>query len=996
MFRGLPAKAAALALLSLFTLMPARAGAQSQASNGSIEGTITDASGAVLPGVTVTVTNIETGISQTVVTNERGLFRAPLLPLGTFKVVAELQGFKRVEKTGITLSVGETAVVNAAMSVGQVSETINVSADSPALNTARIDVGHTMSNTEVHNLPLVARNPYNFALVQPGVTGTENVEFGVPHLAANGASMRINYMIDGNTNTEKDRAGLRLLPMSEVMIQEVKVVTTGFAPEFGQTMGMVFNAVTPSGTNAFHGEGSYLFRRKPFSAFPFYFGCGSTTAAATCPSLDAVEQSYLAANPGKTHDDFIANQKPETRVDTGTADVGGPIIKNKLFFYGGWEQTRRDLSSTSLITVSPSVVASVGIKAQPAAAPNVQTAKFKIGKGDYQMSQGTRLTARWIQFHNDAPYNSGGGTATLERATDFLDAMDSTAAQLVSTIRSNKLNEFRFQYAHRHQSSVANGDSGTGPAVTISAPAISFGGPWGATGQGNAGFDFKQDITQAIDNFTYIRGAHSYKMGFDYQHIYDARTSAPQFIYTFPTVDSYNAAKSGTAPFGYTSMSQITGNLSFNMSSNVFSTFVQDDWQLLPSLKLLYGLRYDLYKYPAGLADAPLPQTQSFNTDKNNFGPRVGAAWSIDADTVLRASTGIMYDQPILGGYEQALQLSGSPRAPIYTFSGTSAGAPAFPAGVTSGTVAQQSPWAVNPAFDVGHTWQSNAQVERALGRDFTASVAVMYAKGTQLPVVNDVNLINPVGALADGRPIYSTAVNASTRLNPQFNHIFEVQSIGESNFKSVTFQTDKRFSHGLSFNVQYSFGKGTDDTPLRTQLTVQSEAGPSDPSNLKRDEGPNPLDMRHSLNGNIVYQTSNHSSNAFVRGLLSNNQFGVLLQFNSGLPTNILANTDLNKDATSSDRPLDITRNSLYLPARKNMDLRYTRWIPIGGSVRAEVIAELKNVFNTVQMSGINTTLAVDANGNPLTAIPTDPNQFTTPSGFEQRKFQLGFKVRF
>jgi carboxypeptidase family protein/TonB-dependent receptor-like protein len=986
MFRGIPARAA-LALLALLALSPARAWAQSQASNGSIEGTITDASGAVLPGVTVTVTNIETGISQSVVTNEKGLFRAPLLPLGTYRVTAELQGFKRFEKTGVTLSVGETAVVNAAMSVGQMSETVNVQGDSPALNTARIDVGHTMSNTEVHNLPLVARNPYNFALVQPGVTGTENVEFGVPRLAANGAAMRINYQIDGNTNTEKDRAGLRLLPMSEVMIQEVKVVTTGFAPEFGQTMGMVYNAVTPSGTNIFHGEGSYLFRRNPFSAFPFFFGCGSTTPASQCPSLDTV-----IANSGKSK----ADNRPATKVDTGTADVGGPIIKNKLFFYGGWEQTRRDLSSNSLITVSPAVVASVGVKAQPAAAPNVQTAKFKILKGDYQISPGTRLTARWIQFHNDAPYNSGGGTATLERATDFLDAMDSTAAQLVSAISSSKLNEFRFQYAHRHQSSVANADSGTGPAITVSSPAISFGGPWGATGQGNAGFDFKQDITQAIDNFTYIRGAHSYKAGFDWQHIYDQRTSAPQFLYTFPTVDAYNAAKSGTAPFGYTSMTQITGNLSFDMATNVFSTFVQDDWQVLPSLKLLYGVRYDLYKYPAGLANAPLAQTASFNTDKNNFGPRLGAAWSIDPKTVLRASTGLMYDQPILGGYEQALQLSGSPKAPIYTFSGTSAGAPAFPAGVTSGTVAQQSPWAVNSNFEVGHTWQSNAQVERLLGRDFTASVAVMYARGYQLPVVNDINLINPTGALADGRPIYSAAVNASTRANPLFNHIFEVQSIGDSNFKSMTLQADKRFSHGLSFNVQYSFGKGTDDTPLRTQLTVQAEPGPSDPSNLKRDEGPNPLDMRHSFNGNIVYQSTSHSSNAFVRGLLSDNQIGVLLQFNSGLPTNIIANSDLNKDATSSDRPLDVSRNSLYLPVRKNVDMRYTRWIPLHGTVRAEVIAELKNVFNTVQMSGINTTVVTDAAGVPATAIPTDPYAFPNPSGFEQRKFQLGFKVRF
>src|SRR5579862_8286431 len=300
------------ALLALALAAPVFA--QSTAANGAIEGTISDTSGGVLPGVTVVIVNTETGVDRTVVTNEKGIYRAPLLPLGTYKVSAELQGFKKFEQTDIKLSVGQTQTVNATLAVGTVSETVTVnSSDLPALETSRIDIGHTMSDVEVHNLPLVARNPYNFALVQPGVTGYENVEFGVPHLAANGASMRINYMVDGNTNTEKDRAGLRLLPMSEVMISEVKVVTTGFAPEFGQTMGMVYNAITPSGTNQYHGEGSYLFRRNPFSAFPFYFGCGSTTPASQCPSLDSV-----VAASGETKSQL----KPQTRVDTGTADVG--------------------------------------------------------------------------------------------------------------------------------------------------------------------------------------------------------------------------------------------------------------------------------------------------------------------------------------------------------------------------------------------------------------------------------------------------------------------------------------------------------------------------------------------------------------------------------------------------------------------------------------------------------------------------------------------------
>jgi hypothetical protein len=969
-----------LLLTGLLLACAATASAQSQAANGAIEGTISDAQGGVLPGVTVTVHHVDTGADRSVVTNEKGFYRALLLPLGTYRVAAELQGFKKFEQTGVTVSVGSTAVVNATLSVGTVSETITVSAqETPALDLARIDIGHTMTDLEVHNLPLVARNPYNFALVQPGVTGYENVEFGVPRLAANGAAMRINYMIDGNTNTEKDRAGLRLLPMSEVMIQEVKVVTTGFAPEFGQTMGMVYNAVTPSGSNSFKGEGGYLFRRNPFSAFPFFFGCGSTTPAANCPPI--------AANA----------VKPATRVDTGTADVGGPIIRNKLFFYGGWEQTRRDLSSGALITVDPSIVAAVGVKPQPAAAPNVQTAKFKIAKGDYNIGNSSRLTARWIQFHNDAPYNASGPTTTLERNTDFLDAMDSIAGQLVSTVHSNKLNELRFQYAHRHQSSFANADSGSGPAINIASPAIQFGGPFGGTGQGNANWDFKQNITQFIDNFTYIRSSHSYKFGVDVQHIYDDRTSAPQFLYVFPTLVAYQAAKSGVAPRGYTSMTQITGDLGFNMSTNVFSTFVQDDWQLGPSLKILYGVRYDLYKYPDGLPDAPLAQTHSFNTDGNNFGPRVGVAWAVTPTTAFRASTGWMFDQPILGGYEQALQLSGSPKAPIYTFNGTSTGAPAFPNGASTGALSTQSPWAVNSDFVVARTWQVNAQLEHSFANDFTASIGAIYTDGNHLPVVTNINPINPIGTLSDGRPIFNTSASAATRLDPRFNLIQEVQSVGESTFKSMTLQAGKRFRKGLSFNVQYALGKGFDNAPLLTQLTVQSEAGRSDPTNLDRDKGPNPLDIRHSFTGNLVYTSSSNSQNAVVRNLLNGNQIGFLFQFNSGLPVNLPTNArDLNGDGVAADRPLFVDRNSMYMPTRKNVDMRYTRMFPIHNTMRAELIAELKNVFNTEQLQSLTTTISVDAAGNPLTPIPTDPYQFPNPSGFEQRKFQLGFKFRF
>src|SRR5258705_2117002 len=141
------------AVLSLAFTTPAFA--QSQGANGAIEGTVTDSSGGVLPGVTVTVSNLDTGLDRSMVTNEKGLYRAPLLPLGTYRVVAELSGFKKFEQSGLTLSVGQTAVINATLSVGAVSETVTVNAESPLIDTARIDIGHTMTDLEVHNLPLV-------------------------------------------------------------------------------------------------------------------------------------------------------------------------------------------------------------------------------------------------------------------------------------------------------------------------------------------------------------------------------------------------------------------------------------------------------------------------------------------------------------------------------------------------------------------------------------------------------------------------------------------------------------------------------------------------------------------------------------------------------------------------------------------------------------------------------------------------------------------------
>lgn len=969
----------AVVLAAALALSAGPARAQSTAINGTIEGTIKDASGGLLPGVTITVSNIDTGAERTVVTDSNGIYRATLLPLGTYQITAELAGFKKLQQTQIPISAGSTAVINITMEVGGVSEVVSVQADAAVVDLGKIDVGRNLNEREIHNLPLVSRNPYNFALLQPGVSGLENSEFGVPRFSANGSLLRINYQVDGNTNTQKDRAGLRLMPMSEVAIGEVKVTTSGYAPEFGQTMGLVYNAITPSGTNKIRGDVSYRFRRTPFSAYPFYSTINPRTPA----------------------------NKPADKVNTVTASAGGPIVRDKAHYYAGFERTYRDMTRT--FTFTPELVAQVGQPPQPNAVPAFQAVKFFLGKVDYQLAQGHRLTARVNLFENGNPYNGGGGgTTTIERSFDFADRMSSSAAQFVSNWGSNRLNELRVQYARRHQSRTAHEGTPQGISVNIT-NAISFGHPT------SDGEDFIQGITQILDNFTLIRGRHSFKVGFDFQYVSDDRSVPLTSTYTFPTVAAYLAAKAGTAPFGYTSFSQVIGDPNFSMGTKLFSAFWQDDWRLKENVKLLYGFRYDAYFYPKANADAPFAYNKAFANDTNNFGPRLGLAWTLGAkkDQVIRASTGIMYDQPLLAVYENSIQQNGLPARTTYTVPGTGPGAPAFPgtlSNVPAGAVLPpQSIFAPDPDLKLAYNIQNSAQYERAFGRAYHASAGVIYNRGDNLPVITNINLINPIGRLADGRGIYSTAINANTRLDPRFNQINVVQSPGESTYRAVLLTFGKRSSNGVQYDLNYTLGKGIDTAPLQgATLSVQGDQPRSDPADLARDKGPNALDTRHSFNGSIVATTRFNRGPAALRRLLSDNQAGIILQFNSGLPFTLTGNRDLNADGQNNDRPLNIGRNSYYLPARWNVDARLSRFIPLGGARRVEVLAEFKNILNTVQTSSVRTGVNVDTAGNVLTplvfgavastftAVPAEGKDFLPLNGYEQRKVQLGFKFAF
>jgi hypothetical protein len=962
---------AALLLAAILASVPPLH-AQSQAINGSIEGVVRDATGAVLPGVSVNVANLDTGQQRTLTTNSDGGYRAVLLSLGTYRVKAELQGFKTIERTGVTLSAGQTAVVNFAMEVGGVAEIVSVTGEAPVSEPGKIDLGRTIGEAEVRNLPLVSRNPYNFAFLQANVTGYENEEFGVPRINANGTQMHTNYLIDGNTNTEKDRAGLRLLPASEIMVREVKLITSGFAPEFGHTTGMVYNAVTPSGSNDFRGSVSYRFRRKAMSEWPFFLNRGTPEAP---------------------------RPKPDTHVNNYTATLGGPIVKDKWFFYGGYEFVDRDLSADRVISVTPANASRLGLSTTtiPAAGviPASQSVNFFLGKTDYQLAPEHKLSARYFFFKNESPFNIGGGLNTVDWAWDFHDRMDSASAQLISSFGSSRLNELRFQFARRHQFKTASEGSGTGPAITVSGVA-NFGGPIATVS--DAGFDFSQKIWQVLDNFTVLSGRHSFKAGFDVQFIDDFRRNNLFQLYTFPTVDAYLAAKSGANPRSYSTFSQLVGDPTVAYNSTFLSLFVQDDLRVSDRLKVLFGVRYDLFKIPDARPFAANPASSKFKVDKNNFAPRAGFSWTLDssARTVLRASSGIMYEPPLIDFYDNSIQRNGDPRTLTATLNPTSLGAPAFPATLSDlppgFTRPLQSIVAMDTDFSTQYTILSNVQIERALTSDFSASLGYVNSTGRNMPVLVDTNLIPTGLTLADGRPIFSTAVTSATRVNQNFNHVDTFESIGKGTYNAFTVTVNKRMSHGFQAQASYTLAKGEDNAPLTGTYVVGSlDDRLSDPTNVDRDKALVPFNQTHTFVLSALLSPK-VSGSGVGAALINHNQLGFIVQANSGLPFSIRANRDLNLDGVQNDRPIGIDRNTGRLGRVFNVDARYVRFIPLGTRLRTELFVEAKNIFNTQNVMSVNRVVAVDAAGNPTVSL----SSLAQLSGYLQRNIQAGLKLNF
>ncbi len=705
--------------LFLLTCVPAT-WAQSESINGSIRGRISDPSDQPVASARVTALNNATGYSRNVDSGEDGYYVIVSLPLGTYTVTVMKDGFTTLKFTEIVLQAGREAVVDGALKLGAVSTSIEVSGGAPILDPARTNISRTISEDEVQNLPLTSRNPYNWIMFQPGVSGHPNPELGIPRtLNTNGFVDRINYQMDGMVDTESDRYGLRLFPISSVYVSEVQTVSNSFAPEFGGTTGNIYNVITGSGTNNLHGMFQWI--RGP---------------------VDTTARPILLSS---------TLPKPNLLMNSYGMNAGGPLKKDKLFLFGAYEHLYRALPVPITVNaVNQTALEGVGIPAsQFGTAPSVQHAQFLDIRGDWDINQKNRVFARVNYFRNEYPFNTAvGGMNLISAESDFRDRAHVGGLQWVSTISPQMVNEFRFSYPYRNEKHIAGALTGAQPAVTISGIA-NFGGSV------SVGDVFAEKIPSWNDNLTYTRGPHTFKGGFGYSRIIDVQQGDSFTQYVFGSVAAYQAAVSGANPKSYDTVNALIGNTRVGYISNFFNFFGQDSWQVRPSLLVTYGIRYDRFLSPSPNAAAPFPFSRDFHNPSGDVSPRLGLAWRVGSKTVVRASWGMFYDAPPTNLWFNALSNDGSGRSFNASLSSSSPGAPSFPQPLTTATApAIPSVFTVTPNFKNAYAMTATLQVSRELSKNDALTFAYVNTGGRQLQWLHNINLINPLGSLLDGRPV--------------------------------------------------------------------------------------------------------------------------------------------------------------------------------------------------------------------------------------------------
>lgn len=963
-----------------------------QGNQGALEGSVVDSSGAGVPDAALTATNTATGITFKTTTGADGLFAFPVLPVGTYTIDVEHSGFTKLTRKDIRVTIGARLNLTLTLAVAGQTQSVTVTGETPLVETTRSQVSNTVNDRAIENLPTNGRNFINFALLTPGVT--LDVRGGDISFAGQRGTLN-SLIVDGSDNNNTffgqslGRTGSGRAPyqFSEDAVQEFQVNSNAYSAELGHAGGAVINVVTKSGTNDFHGTAFEFFRDKGLNA------------------NDPINKQRGFARSPYHFNQFGGN-------------LGGPIIRDKMFFFFDYDGQRNTLPNTVFLGVTPPATPTANqqtaldyLQARDGSWIRTQNQNVYLGKVDWRLGANQLLSVRYnAQRFNGAGFENGGPQNSSEHTGASNVNTDTLTGSLTSTISSRIVNVARAGYTRDDEPGLSNSIN---PEATI------FQG--GVTDLVVGRNFFSPRFTNIRrgefgDTITFVHGRHSIKTGFNALVDRIANFFPGNFsgAYTFNSLEGFGCDLNGggascfTGPDASDRFVQAfagsgTSGPTTNPNFQEYSAFAQDEWRIRNDLTLNFGLRYDLdliaqppvLNPSASLAAAGIA-TNKIHNDVANFGPRIGIAWNpLGNKLVVRTGYGIFYGRTpsITVGTAfsnnalnvQTLTFTG---ANIPQYPNTMCGAPTDSpscAAPTGGTAGVPSIYVFQRNYHEPNVQQANLGIEYQIQPTMSVQINYLWVKGTHLTRTRDINLQGPETPTVIGL-VGSTqtfTVNRITQPRPiaGFARIAEFESSANSTYNGLTIQVNKRFSHNYQFLASYTYGKVIDDNPDATSVvpfSFDDAKMVQDPLDLGGDRGPGVNDQRHRFVFSPIWDLNSYASNLspVARYLLGGWQLSAIFTAQSGQPYSGLVNFDLNGDSNSrTDRTPGLGRDTFYLPNFVSLDPRITKSIPITERVKAQLILEAYNAFNRVNYTSVSTT-QYSASTNTTTCAGTpDPN---------------------
>src|SRR5690242_5889068 len=938
-------------------LLPLLASAQ-QALTGTITGTVTDPTEAAVPGAQVTARNTETGLERTATSGELGLYTLTLLPVGTYEVTARKQGFADVKVGSVRVGVGQLLTVELRMTVGAAATQVQVEAGAAAVETTRASVASSVDNNQISNLGINGRDFTQFLLLTPGVTKdvrTGDLSFGGLRGTLN------NLQVDGSDNNNNfygqalGRTGTGRAPyqFSVDSVDELQVNSSSYSAEFGRDGGAVTNVVTKSGTNAFHG-----------SAFEY------------------LRDRYMNANTWINNSRGIPRQPFHVNQFGGT--LGGPVVKNKDFFFFNYDGQRRHLPNPVFLGVPvPAALA-----ADPANQSKIQLLTSKLDpyqlaydqdvylvKNDWQINDKHRLSGRYNrQRFNGVGLESSGNQVAYEHSGTASVYTDTVATSLASVFSATLINEFRFQYMQDNEPSVAYS---TGPETVLrqgGVTALSF----GASSITPRFANIKGE--QFVDNLTRIMGRHTFKVGADINHNAIANYFAGNVrgSYTFNSYTDFFANN----PASFLQAFALPGTPGFTTkpSFTEIGFYAQDEFHISPKLTLNLGLRYDLALLTKPPVKNPDPQlaafgldTSALSNDTNNIGPRFGFAYKpLSSDKlVVRGGYGFFYGRTPQILVSTAYSQNGISASSL-TFTG--AAIPTYPANFSSqpgtGTLAVPSILLFDPNYVLPLVFQGSFGAEYEVARNTTIAVNYLNVRGEHLTRTRDVNLPPPVPVSVDlpglgSRTLlrYPGPQGSPIRPMSHFARVEAFESGANSLYNGFTLAFKRRFSRHYQVNLSYTYSKAIDDVTDFTSVvpfnSIDEGKMPEYPTLPGIDRGPSVNDQRHRVVTNFVWNLD------YFHGLKSRparylvdgwSLSGVILAQTGQPYSNAIGGDSVNDTNSQTSRVPQDGRNTNYAPTISNWDLRVTKAIPLYRErVNFLLALDAFNAFNEAEFFASN-----------------------------------------